>query len=625
MNNSFLMSKKFAVTIVPKTIESDLNLIEAIHIPSEVIAKIFIEKLITNVIRIKNITELEEKIGIHCFKFIKDQMNPVLSLTFPPIDRDDTCIQGQTEEKINTWEVVSEPSPPTGDRCAPSQVKTTFMIDYTPAVRPDYSDIGIEKGKKNYLYDYTSSLGMVREGDGNEASAIPTEESKGKSKKNVIIELPSFTIINENESERREISNADNLRKERELFIIRKAKERNEQIQREIESKKQVKVELKPKKEFDFDKYAFDFEGNIYTKKVFKAKPTFSHEFYLTHTEVTRPKSKVSQRKSIFSMRDSIKRKTKKFVMPEEIITNPYVSYETMRKDVDQLNGERVPPSGSNFDIIYPEVGVRITENKKIKGGSKNFSKYFSKTSTEEYKKILNEFIPKINSSVMHNKIGSVTMTSPPSFRENDNDTEEQKIENPLLVSNIKRDDEQNKILSIEGGTHQRYQSSMFTSISGSKGFQSHRRFLSFTNISSSSMTESNIKMNPKAATSASSLKMALDSLQNISTIEENLSQQPSNKIKIFNSRYKLGLPGNESEGIVEINKFNTNILKSKNWGKKNISSQAQINNTLPSKPSNNSVLRELGLNIVNQKLPRSRKFNHKNLYNNTGVSLFKI
>ena len=69
---------------------------------------------------------------------------------------------------------------------------------------------------------------MVREGDGNEASAIPTEESKGKSKKNVIIELPSFTIINENESERREISNADNLRKERELLIIRKAKERNE-------------------------------------------------------------------------------------------------------------------------------------------------------------------------------------------------------------------------------------------------------------------------------------------------------------------------------------------------------------------------------------------------------------
>lgn len=618
------MSKKFAVTITRKTIESDLSLIEAIHIPSEVIAKIFIEKLITNVVRIKNISEVEEKIGVHCFNFIKDQMNPILSISFPTIDRDDTYAQGQTEEKINTWEVVSEPSPPTGDRCAPSQVKTTLMMDYTPAIRPDYSDTGNEKGKKNYLYDYNPTLDTVKEGEGSEVS-VPTEEQKSKPKKKVTIELPSFNIIGDNEGEKKEIENAESLRKERELLIMRKEKERIEQIKREIESKKQEKAELKSKKAFDFDKYAFDFEGNIYTKKVFGPKPNFSHEFYLTHTEVTRPKSKGTQRKSIFSMRDSIKKKTKKYVIPEEVIKNPYVSYGGIKKDLDQLNGERVPPSGSNFDIIYPEVGVRITENKKTKGGNKNFANYFSKTSTDEYKRILNEFIPKINSSVMHNKIGSVTMTSPSSPSKNETEIEEQKLENPLLVSTIKREEDQTKILSTDGNAHQRYQSSMLTSISGSQGFQSHRRFLSFTNISSSSMTESNIKMNPKATTTASSLKMALDSLQNISIIDENLSQRPPNKFKIFNSRYKLGLPENNSEGIAEINKFNTKILKSKNWGKENISSEVQINNTLPSKPSNNSVLRELGLNIVNQKLPRSRKFNHKNLYNNTGVSLFKV
>ena len=55
---------------------------------------------------------------------------------------------------------------------------------------------------------------------------------------------------------------------------------------------------------------------------------------------------------------------------------------------------EKILPSGSNFDIISPNVGVIIKENQNVKEGSKEFNKYFNKYSVSDYDKMLNDYIP---------------------------------------------------------------------------------------------------------------------------------------------------------------------------------------------------------------------------------------
>ena len=55
------------------------------------------------------------------------------------------------------------------------------------------------------------------------------------------------------------------------------------------------------------------------------------------------------------------------------------------------------------------------------------------------------------------------------------------------------------------------------------------------------------------------------------------------------------------------INKFNSSILKDKNWGSEDIIQSKQIDFN---KPKKGNILRELGMSIVMTKLPRSRKYN---------------
>ena len=61
----------------------------------------------------------------------------------------------------------------------------------------------------------------------------------------------------------------------------------------------------------------------------------------------------------------------------------------------------RLSPMGSNYDLIFPEIGVRVTEGKKNKGGSKEFGKKYNKTSNADYDRYLNEFIPNLNRTRM--------------------------------------------------------------------------------------------------------------------------------------------------------------------------------------------------------------------------------
>ena len=90
MSSASTTKRKFVVNIEPKRSNSELSVINAIHVPSEVIAKIFVEKIITNTVRIVNNIECDNRIGDHCFKFLENNISPILALSFPLYEKDDT-------------------------------------------------------------------------------------------------------------------------------------------------------------------------------------------------------------------------------------------------------------------------------------------------------------------------------------------------------------------------------------------------------------------------------------------------------------------------------------------------------------------------------------------------------
>ncbi len=79
-------------------------------------------------------------------------------------------------------------------------------------------------------------------------------------------------------------------------------------------------------------------------------------------------------------------------------------SLSNMSKEVDKkklvLEKGAKYASGSNFNIISPEIGVNITENKNVKSGGKDFYKKFNRFSIEVFQEQLsktsNSFFPKI-------------------------------------------------------------------------------------------------------------------------------------------------------------------------------------------------------------------------------------
>ena len=236
MSSAFTTKRKFVVNIEPKRSNSELSVIDAIHVPSEVIAKIFVEKIITNTVRIVNIIECDNRIGEHCFKFLENNISPILALSFPLYEKDDTehCCNKDTifySEKFeneNTWEEIKEPSPLNVDRNSCSFVKSELVINYVPAVRPN--DIVTIKEKKFHNYTGSSTTIVHKDGD---------ETDKKKLKKMPTIELPAYDISIEDD-ERKEVDDVERLRREREMIIAKRNKEKREQIQKENETMKKV-------------------------------------------------------------------------------------------------------------------------------------------------------------------------------------------------------------------------------------------------------------------------------------------------------------------------------------------------------------------------------------------------
>ena len=306
---------------------------------------------------------------------------------------------------------------------------------------------------------------------------------------------------------------------------------------------------------------------------------------------------------------------------------------------------ERYVPSGSNFQIISPNIGVVIKENNKYKQGPKDFSKYFQKYSLNDYDKMLTDFVPlqnksliqnqlkKLNSSLNNDYISTVpnksmninsplkkkatsnSLSNSYDFNNNANNNSNLNINNPLLTDATAMNNSNNNIT-----TNNNINSSLTNNPLLSSNFRminSNNNIPSYKSIN----TESSIVMKKLGTTS---LKLEIDSLKDLNTINPEILNRTNRVKNIFRydsyKDYKRRRNRNENK-INAFTEFNRNIMNSRDWGneignKKTDNNDTGFNNDDNIKKysrhvTKQQVLRELGSNILSGikiRLPRDRK-----------------
>ena len=104
-------------------------------------------------------------------------------------------------------------------------------------------------------------------------------------------------------------------------------------------------------------------------------------------------------------------------VIPEETVIKNPVDEEQKEKEKSPIkimaerNQEKIIPSGSNFQIILPNIGVVIKENQNKKEGGREFNKYFNKYSIHDYETILNEYVPLQNKTKLNFQPEKLTLS----------------------------------------------------------------------------------------------------------------------------------------------------------------------------------------------------------------------
>ena len=310
--------------------------------------------------------------------------------------------------------------------------------------------------------------------------------------------------------------------------------------------------------------------------------------------------------------------------MKEILIEKPIPIFE----EKTAREKDKYIPSGSNFQIISPNIGVTIKENNRFKQGSKEFSKYFQKYSLRDYDKMLNDFVPLQNQTLLKNQLKKLNSSSSNDYLstiQNNNISKlSKKISNNIMTNSydvnmnnplLKDAQAMNNSTNINN-INQNINSSLSNNINYlSSNFNNtiNNNITSYKSLN----TENSITMKKMGF---GSLKLEIENLKDLSTINPSLLSR-TNKIKnIF--RYdsykdyrKLRL---KTENKINIfSELNKKIMISRDWGndlsnKKTENIGFNDHNKIISRHiSKQQILRELGSNILSGikiKLPRDRK-----------------
>ena len=478
---------------------------------------------------------------------------------------------------------------------------------------------------------------------------------------------PDIKLLRKEKQEeitRKEIEDRKNARNKKIMNISKK-----ENTDNFIDTHTKIKM-------FDSNKFSFDSNGKIINFKPIKIDSLIKDFVSLKNGIKSIDNNiKIKKLKKIKKNNDNSPHKYNKSnsYIKEKIIKNPEDDPNGINKHnyvkINTDKNEQIIPSGSNFSIMLPNIGVILKEDEQIKEGTKEFGKYFKKYSLNDYDKILREYVPLQNKTMLKNKMNQsmnninlnrttnkrlskklATNTSN-SFKMNSNTNFNNSIGNNLLLSSQTQNYTQinniynnsdvsnpliNQVDTIqenENNTYNinnEYNANNLNSINNSslfKTFKSNKNQSSLLNSTPFSLMKNGsydnllgvIKLNKNS----SSLKNELDSLKDLDD-KDNLNFYPTkDKIdqysrNIFANNYKdlFKEKKKQTSTINNLNEFNKKIISTKGWGNKTISKNMSTGNLLFSKHlTKYQALRELGSNLLNGikvKLPRDRKVDIK-------------
>ena len=241
------------------------------------------------------------------------------------------------------------------------------------------------------------------------------------------------------------------------------------------------------------------------------------------------------------------------------VLDNGKSTNEIKKKLIGDKNAKLV--SGSNFAIINPEIGVNITEDKRMKSGGKDFYKKFNRFSIEVFQEQLSKtassFFPKITEqTVINNQTNETSKTN-------------------RIFSNEKMeriDEYQNKKKVNENKT-----------------------------LSRNNNGKNSLSLKTK------NLRLALQDLDLIK--EGNIKDFNKNK-KIKKDKFLSKIFNNiktSRNNLNDMNKFAKTLIGNENWGI-GTHTEREIYNTfkVPKKPENIELKRELPINMLKH-MPRKR------------------
>ena len=422
----------------------------------------------------------------------------------------------------------------------------------------------------------------------------------------------------------------------------------------------------------DSNKITFDSNGKIINFKPIKIE-TFSKDFASLKNAIKAPDNNTNLKKNLNKRIKTNKGKEfqndknpidtkdlneKEKDKEKEIITkNPEDDPNGTNKNnfvkVSTERNERIVPSGSNFSIMLPNIGVILKEDDKIKEGNRDFGKFFKKYSLKDYDKILKDYLPLQNKTILKSKMNQVqintvtnmNLTSKKvpknlinqntSFKysltnstgNNNNNINNlpltqthninTELSNPLMnQQETNQENDNNTNINNNSSFIKTNKSNISYVFSGNNLYTMSRMHNNNTNFNETGL----IRLNKNCSTS--SLKNEIDNLKDLNN-ESNFNFYLSTiKLKsknIFDNNYKDFYQNKRSQDIKVVkdvgknmNELNKKIIMTGEWGNQILQKNNSTGNLLYSKHlTKYQALRELGsslLNGIKVKLPRERK-----------------
>ena len=555
----------------------------AIDNHSEIVSKQIIEKLITNVLIDHNNKTLDSKIAPFCFEFVKEKISPYLQEFF--INNEDK------ENDHNTWIEIEEPKMQNKDRGTFTLTKIEKKQNEKDPKENEESMHEVPSEQKTMSRDFYRKTGFkltLRMSKKLSMShmELTTKEEEKKEKQRInelVSSFPSYAI------ERRL-----GLPLEPEFIPKIRNEYQKELVQRDLKLQKERKLNLIKSgstgdlitkkvmlREFNNERYTFDSNGNVIPYRFIRVD-NMKNDFH--SPDVNEKVIKNIIRQDEFKKQDttttSNKKKGKNFLdmLPSEVRENTNI-YRLVMNSMKGRNSLSIgcPPSGDNFSLIQPEIGVVIKNDQlnKAKDGGRNFREKFKRFSLNDYDKLIKTILPFQNRQKVE-------------YSNNTNNISNSSSNTNMFMNNSNLF--QSKVSSIENMT---------------------TNFIEPSNPSKlkHSVSMSTMKINPSSV--RSNLKIFLDTMDELPEIKMNnpraqnlfssFDVPPSTKKESILTRIKMNhSTRNKTLDLEQVNMFNINLIKSKKeWGSpSNKGMTTSSTFKTPIKPNFSKIIKRNGITI---------------------------